>query len=248
MGTTTTADSTFNREGTYCSKNVVVSVGATTILCYEDISSIDMSGCDKVEFDMYSSIAITASTLQIHLSSTAAIASAEETINIPAMDAGTWYRHSLSLANPHSDTAIISVGIYQVTNLADFTFYIDNIIAVDSTSRVYRELPDAYWGISKGTTPYLQISTSGLVVMGTDVLMKLTGHKLCSRLDADATSADIDPQYIIDRATARLLTTHADRIDLDPKAKAQKAIDFWNMSDKKLRGMTTNLGNTKAVN
>jgi len=214
-GTTTTADATFEREGTYCSKNVVASVGATTILCYEDISSIDITGCDKVEFDMYSSIAIAADTLQIHLSSTAAIASAEETINIPAMDAATWYRHSLSLENPHSDSAIISVGFYQVTNLADFTFYVDNIEAVLSTSKQYKPLSNEYWDIAKGSTPYLMISSNGLSRVGTDTQMRVSGYELLTQMSADTSTSQVDPGWLINKVTGELLLNHAKSSFLD---------------------------------
>ena len=155
---TSTADSSFKKVGTYSSKNVVVSAGATEILCYEPISSVDISDSDKVEFWMYSSIALTAGQLQIKLDDTAAIASALESIDIPAMDASTWYRHSLSLANPQSDTAIISIGIYQVANVADFTFYIDDVHAVFDKSKLYKELNPDFWGIIQASTPLLKLS------------------------------------------------------------------------------------------
>lgn len=238
-GTTTTADATFEKEGTYCSKNVVVGVGVTTILCYEDISSINLTGCDKVEFWMYSSIALTAGQLQIRLSSTAAIASAEETIDIPAMTAATWYRHSLSLEAPHSDSAIISVGIYQVANVADFTFYVDDVKAVLSTSREYKPLPIEYWDIARGSTNYLQITDDGVDLMGDTKLMRLEGFQIIDRMTADTDTCDVDPAYIIAKTTGRLLISHAKSRYLDIHDRASLSQYWLGEAARMERGLST---------
>ena len=164
------------------------------------------------------------------------------------MTAATWYKHSLSLANPHSDTAIISIGIYQVSDVGAFTFYIDEVDSVMSTSKDYRELPTEYWQITKGSTPYLQISPTGLSVMGSNTQLKLTGYQLCSRLDADATAADIDPAYIISKATGQLLISHAKSQYLDVQDKAGLATYWLGEAGKKLRGMATTFpGGTRSV-
>lgn len=241
---TVTRDASFEKKGTYCSKNVVVGAGANEILCYEDISSIDLTGCDKIEFWMYSSIAVAAGDLQIHLSSTAAIASAEETIDIPAMAAGTWYRHSLSLENPHSDSAIISVGIYQVTNLADFTFYVDDIIAVKFASKEYKPLPIEHWDIARGATDYLQIPQSGLSLMGSDVYMRLSGWQIPTRLDADATTSEVNPGYLIAQTTGRLLISHAKSSFLDIHDRAKLSTYWLGVAERMLPGLTPSMPGT----
>lgn len=243
-GTTTTADSSFNKEGTYCSKNVAASVGVTTILCYEDISSIDLTGCDKIEFWMYSSIALTAGQLQIHLSSTAAIASAEETIDIPAMTAATWYGHSLSMENPHLDSAIISVGIYQVANVADFTFYVDDIIAVNFASKEFRELPIEHWNIARGSTNYLQISDNGLSLIGADKYLRLTGYQIPVRLDADATTSEVDPGWLINKVCGELLLNHAKSQYLDIHDRFKIGTTRLAIADRQLSSITTSLPGT----
>ena len=247
-GTTTTADSSFKKVGKYSSKNVVASVGATTILCYEDISSIDLTGCDKIEFWMYSSIALTAGQLQIHLSSTAAIASAEETIDIPAMTAATWYRHSLSLENPHSDSAIISVGIYQVVNLSDFTFYVDNINAVLFASKEYKPLPIEHWNIARGSTNYLQIPASGLSLMGSSKYMRLSGFQIPVRLDADATVSEIDPGWLVNKVVGELLVNHAKSQYLDIHDRFKIGAMRLAMADRQLSSITPSMpGTTRSI-
>jgi len=246
---TVTADSAFEKVGTACVKAVEDgNSGAGAILAYKAISSKDISGCDKVEFWMYSSIALTAGQLQIKLDDTAAIASALEAIDIPAMTAATWYKHSLTLANPHLDTAIISIGIYQVSDVGAFTFYVDEVDAVMSTGKDYKGLPAEYWGIVKGSTPYLQISPTGLSVTGYNTQMRLTGYSLATRLDADATAADIDPAFIISKCCERLLISHAKSQFLDIQDKASLAVYWRAEAEKKLRGMATAFpGTTRSV-
>ena len=212
---TVTADTGFKKLGKASVKVVVVSAGASEILAYEDISSIDISDATKVEFWLYSSIAVSAGDLQIRLDDTAAIASAVESIDIPAMDANTWYRHSLSLANPQSDTAIISLGIFQVTNLADFTFYIDDVIAVDPQTRVYKELNPEQWFIVKGSTNYLRLTKGGLTATGSITPLRLSGYQLPVLLNADATASEIDPQWIINKVAGEMMLNHAKSSQLD---------------------------------
>ena len=244
-----TADATFEKVGTYCVKAVEAGgSGAGAILAYKAISSKNLTGCDKIEFWMYSSIALTAGQLQIHLSSTAIIASAEETIDIPAMTAATWYRHSLSLEAPHSDSAIISVGINQVSDVGAFTFYVDDIIAVNFASKEFRELPIEYWNIAKGSTNYLQITDKGLSVMGTDVYMRLTGYRIPVRLDADATTSEVNPAYLIAQVTGRLLISHAKSIFLDIHNRAELSKYWLGQAASMLSGLTPSFpGTTRSI-
>lgn len=247
-GTTTTADATFEKVGTYCSKNVVASVSTNTILCYEDISSIDISACDKVEFWMYSSIALTAGQLQIHLDDTAAIASGVEKIDIPAMTAATWYRHSLSLANPHLDIAIISIGIFQVANVDDFTFYVDDVDAVLENSRIYRILDPDKWKVVQASTNLLQLTESGYARVGNNKRLRLSGYQIPAELSADATAATVDPDYIVAKATGTLLMAHAGGSQVDVDARQSRARDWLTIAEKRLlQGRTSLAMNTRFV-
>jgi len=241
---TVTADSSFEKVGTYCMKAVEDGgSGAGAIIAYKAITSIDLTSYDKVEFWMYSSIALTAGQLQIHLSSTAIIASAEETIDIPAMTAATWYRHSLSLEAPHSDSAIISVGIYQVSDVGACTIYVDDIIAVDFASKEFRELPIEYWNIAKGSTNYLQITENGLSLIGLHYL-RLTGYRIPVRLDADATDSEIDPGWLIAQVTGRLLISHAKSSFLDIHDRKGLYIYWLGVAERMLSGLTATMPGT----
>jgi len=240
--TVVTSDTFFVIEGTYGQKIVVAAAAGTNeILAYKAISALDLSDYDTIEFSMYSSIALTAGQVQLHLSSTAAIASAEETLNVPAMSAATRYRHSVALANPHLDTAIISVGLYQVADVGACTLYIDKITAVNAKSKQYKELPSEYWNIAKGTTPYLQITSTGLAVMGDNTQLRLTGYKIPALLTANSDVSEIDPGYLIPRVTGWLLLAHAKSSALDIHDRRNLS-QYWLIeAERRLSGITTQL-------
>ena len=243
-----TADTAFKKVGNACVKAVEDGgSGATAILAYHAISEVDISDCDAVEFWMYSSIALTAGQLQFHLSSTAAIASAEETIDIPAMDAATWYKHTLSLANPQSDTAIISIGVYQVVDVTAFTFYVDEVEATKFSSKVFETLNDEYWDIAQGSTPYLQLSTKALSIIRSNTQLRLTGYQIPARLDADATVSEIDPAYIIPKATGILLVSHAKSAYLDIHDRAKLATYWLAEAARKEPGLATGMTGSARV-
>jgi len=240
---TSSADSTFEKVGAACAKLVVADAAASgATLCYEDITEVDISDSDKVEFWMYSSIALTAGQLQFMLGATAAIASPLETIDIPAMSAATWYKHSLSLANPHSDTAIISIGVRQAsgTDVGAFTFYIDEVAAILDKSRVFKPLRSDHWGIVQASTNLLQLDTVAYSIVGNNKMLRLSGYQIPAELTDDTTACTIDPEYVVAYTTAMLLMSHARSSDVDPNDSYRRANYFMNIAEKrKFEGRTS---------
>ena len=125
---TATLDELDFQEGDGSCKIVTVGAGASEILAYKAISSIDLSEHIGVRFAIKSSIAVAAGDLQLHLSENAAIASPSETLDVPALEADKWEVVTVSYAGAIAGRdAIISVGLYQVTNLADCIIHVDAI-------------------------------------------------------------------------------------------------------------------------
>ncbi len=209
---TATADSTFTKVGTYSAKFVVAAGAASgATLCYKDITSVDLSDSDKVEIWWYNSIATTAGQLQFMLGATAAIGSPLETINIPAMSASTWYRHSISLANRHLDTAIISIGVRQASgvDLGAFTFYLDDVRSVLDGSKDYEELNHEYWDIvPSSTAPKLYLESEALSIIGTEKQLRLSGGRLAATLSSDSATSEIDPAWLVERCILKILQNH----------------------------------------
>ena len=241
-GTSVTAslDIEYEIEGTSCVKLVVAAgAAAGAVLGYGTISSKDLSKCDKIEISLRSTIALAAGELDLVLDDTAACVSATESLNIPAMTANTQYRHIITLANPTSDTAIISVGLVNTTDVGACTLYIDYIRAVDSKSRNYKELHNDYWSISKGSTPLLMLSTTGLGVCGNPKLLRINGYQLPDTLSDDTTDTEIDPDFIINYAKGMLMTGHSKSRSLDIENREKKGDNFLSLAMARLNTIST---------
>ena len=227
---------------------VASGAGAGEVLAYNAISSKDLSGSDKLEISIYSTIALTAGQLQVRLDDTALGASVVEALDIPATSKNTWTRHIITLANPLSDTAIIHVEMYQVSDVGAFTMYVDYIRAVDSNSRKYAELNPDYWQLVRATTPLLQITSAALGIMGSPKLLRISGYDLPDVLTDDSTDSEVDPDYIINYAKGILLTGHSKSRTLDIENREKKGQDFLIMALQRLNAVSTNVAaNTRII-
>jgi hypothetical protein len=238
---TVTADTDHYIEGTASNKIVVAAgAGAGEILAYKAITSIDLSGCNKLEISIYSTIALTAGQMQVRLDDTAGGGSPVEELDIPATSANTWTRHIITLANPLSDTAVIHVDIYQVSDVGAFTLYVDYIRAVDSYSRRYLELNPEYWQPVRASTNLLQLTHAGKSVIGDNKLLRISGYDLPDALSDDTTDVEIDPDFIINYAKGLLMTGHSKSRSLDFENREKKGQDFLTLAMQRLNTIATN--------
>jgi len=236
-------------EGTGSVKLVAAAgVAAGGILGYATFGATDLSKYDKLEISLYSSIALAAGELDYALDDTAAIASPVESLDIPATSKNIWTRHIIDLANPLLDTAIISGGLVNTTDVGAFTIYIDYIRAVDSTTRQYVELNPQYWSVQRSTTPLLQITPTALGVMGNPRLLKITGRALPALLTDDTTDSEIDPDFIINMAKGLLMTGHSKSRTLDIQNREDKGEKFISLAMARLNSISTNVAsNSRSV-
>jgi hypothetical protein len=131
---TCSSEATIKKIGSASAKQITSGAGANELLCYENFSSANLSAYTYIAVWIYSSIALAAGDIQLKLDDSNGCGSALESINLPAIQASIWQRVILPIATPANCTAILSVGIFQVTNLADFTFYIDDVRAFNGKS------------------------------------------------------------------------------------------------------------------
>ena len=125
-----TLSTTTGKVGTNAARATTVSIGATTILMSEAIASVDLSTYDALVLWIRSSVNTSAGDLRILLDDTANCASALEDLQVPALTAATWTRVLLKFATPANLTAIISIGLKQQVDLADGTFDVDDVQAL----------------------------------------------------------------------------------------------------------------------
>jgi len=102
----------------------------TGVVAYHNISSKNLSTYTHIHFYIKSSLDIPAGDLQLLLDDTSACVSPLEALNIPALTADVPLEIEIPLANPSSDTAIVSVGLRVVNNKGACNIWLDDIRAV----------------------------------------------------------------------------------------------------------------------
>lgn len=132
-----TADTAFFKQGAKSCKLVVADAApAGALLATAALSPArNLVKCLKVGMWIRSTVALASGDLQLLLDDTAACASPIETLDIPAVTAGevnTWKYVKLTLATPATCTAIVSVGVKMVVDKGAFTFYLDDIRAIEN--------------------------------------------------------------------------------------------------------------------
>ena len=212
-------------------KFTIAGAFATGIVSSKAISSLDLSGYDYVEFWVKSTTATVAGDFTLLLDDTALAVSALETLTIPALVADTWTFVRIALANPELDTAIISVALNAANNIAANTVWISDVRAVlDAT---------ASWVLMDRNNWRAEENTRDLVFRfpPPNRLLKLTGGNTPSLLSADATANQIDDDFVIARATERMLLAHGGGPSTDPDALRSLASYWGERADKAKRSL-----------
>ena len=207
---TTTTDDKDYAEGNRSNKHaILVGASAGLIVASDDISSLDLSGYDTVEFWIKSTVALTAGQLRLRLSASASAAATTEELAIPATSAGTWTRHQVALANPQSDTAIISVGLIHTSDIGAATVWLDEVRAFVEDSSIWSRVSRANYTRDKDRR---ELVLNGAAYSQTRYsLLKMEGYKKPTALTADSSTCDVEPEYLIMRTTAWLMRARGNR-------------------------------------
>ena len=207
---TASADGEDYASGNSANKFVLAAgLGATDIIASDNISSLDLSGYDTVEFWIKSTVALTAGQLRLRLSASASAAATTEELAIPATSAGTWTRHQVALANPQSDTAIISVGLIYTSDIGAATVWVDDVRAFVEDSSIWSRVSRANYTRDKDRR---ELVLNGAAYSQTRYsLLKMEGYKKPTALTADSSTCDVEPEYLIMRTTAWLMRARGNR-------------------------------------
>jgi hypothetical protein len=189
-------------------------------LVSDSISSLNLSGYTHVEFWAKAITAVAAIDLRLLLDNTASCASPIEALDIPALTAGTWTFVRIALANPETDTAIISVGLEYNANSAANTIWLDDIKAVKDNSADWVKEDSHNWRVDGEAATLVFNYAPGYH------LMKLTGGGNPVTLDLDATVSEVPEEFIIARATELALLSAGGGPSTDPDALRSLA-GYW---------------------
>ncbi len=239
---TASADDEVVYEGSASNKFVLgAGLGVNDLIATEDVGTLDLSAMTHIEFWVRADVATTADTFDLILSSAASGATEVANIDVPALSANTWTRVRVALPTPEDCTAIVSVALqYAAATTGLGTVWIDGIEATREDSETWEFVHRNYWSVNKSGRQ-LVFNAEGRRVVGHSMLY-LDGVKKPTELSAETDSCDIDPEYIVAKATALAMRASADRYGSNRDAAhvdadAQEALAF-----RRLREMQTRDG------
>ena len=241
---TQSLDTKDRKQGTQSLKLVIAAGASAGDFVTDSITSKDLSGYDTIEMWVKSTVATSSGNLKLLLDDTAACASPLETLSIPALSADTWTFVRMSLANPETDTAIISVGLEYDADIGAVTVWIDDIVAVENDTAEWETLDRRYWKIDKESRDLILVR-DGQCAVGYR-LIKITGGDKPALLTSDSTATEIDEDYIIASAVNIALLSSSGGPSTDPDARRQLSA-YWAQQAERARRAFPMLANVRTV-
>ena len=241
---TQSLDTKDKKQGSQSLKMVIASGASAGDFVTDSITSKNLSGYDTIEMWVKSTVATSSGNLKLLLDDTASCGSPLETLSIPALSADTWTFVRLSLANPETDTAIISVGFEYDSDLGACTVWVDDISAVANDTAEWTALDRRNWKIDKEARDLI-LMRDGQAAVGYS-LIKIVGGDKPALLTADSSATEIDEDYIIANAITLALLSTSGGQSTDPDAKRQLAA-FWSDQAQRARRAFPMLVNIRSV-
>ena len=241
---TQSLDTKDRKQGTQALKLVIASGASAGDFVTDSITSKDISGYDTIEMWVKSTVATSAGNLKLLLDNTAACVSPLETLSIPALSADTWTFVRMSLANPETDTAIISVGLEYDADIGAVTVWIDDIVAVANDTAEWEILDRRNWKIDREARDLILVR-DGHDVVGYS-LIKIIGGDKPALLSSDSTATEIDENFIVANSTNLALIATSGGPATDPDAKRQLS-SYWAAQAERTRNALPMLVNVRHV-
>ena len=241
---TQSLDTKDKKQGVQSLKMVIAAGGSAGDFVTDSITSKNISGYDTIEMWVKSTVATSAGNLKLLLDDTASCGSPLETLSIPALTADTWTFVRMSLANPETDTAIISVGLEYDADIGAATVWIDDIVAVANDTAEWTILDRRNWKIDKESRD-LVLQREGHKTVGY-ALIKITGGDKPALMTANTDTSEIDENYIIAQATSLAFLSVSGGPATDPDAKRQISA-FWSDQAQRARRGFPMLANVRSV-
>ena len=212
----------------------------------DSIASLNISGYTHLEGWVKATSAIAASDFNICLDDATCTCDGndKETLPVPAASADTWTFFRIALANPESDTAIVSVGIEYNANSKTNTVRFDDLRVVHNDTAEWTTLDRRNWKIDKEARG-LVLLRDGHQAIGY-ALIKITGGDKPALLTADSTATEIDEDYIIANTVSLALLSSSGGPATDPDSKRQLSA-FWTDQAQRARRAFPMLVNIRSV-
>ena len=234
---TVTVDTEDKKRGTGSNKFVIAAGASAGDIATDSISSKDISKYDYLECWIKSTVATSAGNLKILLDDSASCASPIETLEVPALTANTWTYVRMALANPETDTAIISIGLEYDADLNACQVRLDDIKVVENDTADWVILPKHLWRIDRSARDFI-LSDSARLEVGYN-LLKIQGGDKPALLSTETATSEIDDSYIIARATALAFAANSGGASTDPDQRRQQAAFWFGLAEQSKRAFPT---------
>ena len=234
---TVTVDTEDRKQGTGSNKFVIAAGASAGDIATDSITSKDISKYDYLECWIKSTVATSAGNLKILLDDSASCASPIETLDVPALTANTWTYARMALANPETDTAIISLGLEYDADLNACQVRLDDIKVVQNDTADWTILPKHLWRIDRSARDLI-LTDSGRLEAGYS-LLKIQGGDKPALLSTETATSEIDDSYIIARATALAFAAASGGPGTDPDQKRQQAAFWFSLAEQSKRAFPT---------
>ena len=234
---TVTVDTEDKKRGTGSNKFVIAAGASAGDIATDSISSKDISKYDYLECWVKSTVATSAGNLKILLDDSASCASPIETLEVPALTANTWTYVRIALANPETDTAIISIGLEYDSDLGACQVRLDDIKVVQNDTAEWTIFPKHLWRIDRNARDLI-LTDSGRLEAGYS-LLKIQGGDKPALLTTDTATSEIDDSYIIARATGLAFAAASGGPGTDPDQKRQQAAFWFGLAEQSKRAFPT---------
>jgi len=221
---TVTVDTEDKKRGTGSNKFVIAAGASAGDIATDSFASKDISKYDYLECWIKSTVATSAGNLKILLDDSASCASPIETLEVPALTANTWTYVRMALANPETDTAIISIGLEYDADLNACQVRLDDIKVVQNDTAEWTIFPKHLWKIDRSARDLI-LTDSGRLEAGY-TLLKITGGDKPALMTTETATSEVDDSYIIARATGLAFAAASGGSGTDPDQKRQQAA-FW---------------------
>ena len=241
---TQSLDTQDKKQGTQSLKMVVAAGASAGDFVTDSITSKDLSQYNYIEMWVKSTVATSAGNLKLLLDDSASCASPLETLSIPALTADTWTFVRMQMANPETDTAIISVGLEYDADIGAATIWIDDIVAVANDTAEWETLPRRNWRIDKEARDLI-LTRDGQDTVGYH-LMKIKGGDKPALLGSDGTATEVSENFVIANTVNMALIATSGGPATDPDAKRQLSA-YWAAQAERARKALPFLVNARSV-
>ena len=241
---TQSLDTQDKKQGTQSLKMVVAAGASAGDFVTDSITSKDLSQYNYIEMWVKSTVATSAGNLKLLLDDSASCASPLETLSIPALTADTWTFVRMQMANPETDTAIISVGLEYDADIGAATIWIDDIVAVANDTAEWETLPRRNWRIDKEARDLI-LTRDGQDTVGYH-LMKIKGGDKPALLSSDDTATEVSENFVISNTVNLALIATSGGPATDPDAKRQLSA-YWAAQAERARKALPFLVNARSV-